>query len=135
MDTDVAAALVATGALERMALSVLALDRILSALSGLRDRVPRTLRAVRLAALAAFSKASVSATPSLQTEKLAVAGEAVTDGILAADVILAYTTTAAAFVSSGACSNSLLESVPMRASLHRLSTPCGRILRTAQRQK
>jgi len=121
---DVATATIATGALELIAIAVLALHRRSSALSVFADRVPCTPRAFRLAALASWCIACVPAA----TTTLPLARKAVPIDILAADIILAYTSSTAAPVSAGAFE---LGSMIIPALHRRLATPGGRILRTA----
>jgi len=94
----VATALVARGTLELVALAVRALRRCLSALGVFADGVPCTFRAFRLAALAAWRITCISAAPTA----LSLAREAVPIDILAADIMLAHTSTAAALVSGSA---------------------------------
>jgi len=94
----VAAASISLCALELVAVAVRALHRHLSALSVIADGVPCTLRAFRLAALAAWRRACVSAAPTT----LSLAWKAVPIDILAADIMLAHTGTAAALVASSA---------------------------------
>merc|ERR1712045_970956 len=95
---DVAAAAVAMGALELIAIAVRALHRRLSALGLFADGVPCTPRACRLAALAAWRIACISAAPTT----LPLAWKAVPIDILAAGIVLAHTCSAAAPVSGGA---------------------------------
>merc|ERR1719166_912076 len=114
---DVAAAAVAMGALELVAVAVRALHRRLSALGVFADRVPCTPRAFRLAALAAWRIACVSAAPTA----LPLAWKAVPIDILAADIMLAHTGTAAALVSGSAFEPG---SVVVRA-LHRCLSALG----------
>jgi len=121
---DVAAAAVAMGALELVAVAVRALHRRLSALGVFADRVPCTPWAFRLAALAAWRIACVSAAPTT----LPLAWKAVPIDILAAGIMLAHTRTAAAPVSGGAFEPG---SVSIPALHRRLATLRGRILRTA----
>jgi len=92
---SVATALVASGALELVAVAVRALHRCLSALGVFADGVPCTPRAFRLAALAAWRIACVSAAPTA----LSLARKAVPIDVLAADIMLAHTGTATALVS------------------------------------
>merc|ERR1711933_304190 len=87
--------MIAIGTLELLAIPIRALHRLLSAFSFSAHRVPSTGRAPRLAALAARCIACISAAPPPPS----LAREAVPLDILAADVILAHTRTAAALVS------------------------------------
>ena len=125
---DVAAAAVAMSALELVAVAVRALHRRLSALSVFADRVPCTPWAFRLAALATWRRACVSA--ALAT--IPMAWKAVPIHILAADIMFAHTSTAAAPVSASAFE---VGSVMIPALYRRLATSRGRILGTANRQE
>jgi len=95
---NVATTLVAIRTLEIVALVVPARHRRFSALGGLADGVPSALRAFGLAALAARCIACVSAASTT----LPLAWEAVPVHVLAADVTLTHTGTAAALVSTSA---------------------------------
>jgi len=116
------------GALELVAVAVRALHRGLSAFCFFADGVPCTPRAFRLAALAAWRIACVSAA----TTTLSMAWKAVSIDILAANIMLAHTGTTAAPVSASAFE---LGSIMVPALHRRLATPRGRILCTANRQE
>jgi len=113
----VATALVACGALELVAIAVGALHRCLSALGVFADWVPCTLRPCRLAALAAWRIACISAAPAA----LSLARKVVPIDILAADIMLAHTGTAAALVTGSTFEPG---SIVVRALHRRLSALC-----------
>jgi len=126
--TDVATATVAMGALELGAIVVRALYRCFPALCVFADGVPCTPRAFGLAALAAWGKACVSATPTA----CSLAWKVVSIDILATDIMLAHTSATAAPVSTCALE---VGSIMIPALHRRLATPRGRVLRTAKCQE
>jgi len=125
---DIAAAAVAMGTLELVAIAVRALHRCLSALSLSADGVPCTPRALRPAALAAWRIACISTAPTT----LSLARKAVPIDILAADIVFAHTSTAATPVSTSALERG---SVIIPAMHRRFASSRSGILRIANRQE